>query len=299
MQYFEGIACPAAVRVPTEDPDAYEWYPQQRWVYDKLRLCASQGIVCAPHGVEPPRFPVFSKPITNLRGMGVGSRVLRNALDYRRHLTAGHFWMPLLAGEHVSTDVAVVRGRVMWSRHARGTPAGQGTFDYWTIEAARRPGLEAYLADWLAHRIGSYTGMMNFESIGGRIIDAHLRFADQWPDLYGRGWLEAVVRLYERGVWSYQEPGRSDGYSVALFGPHGCEYQHPPAALLAEVRRMAQVSSVQCTFHADRPAAAHPMPPGGFRLAIVNCHALEAGRAARAVLAQAYCLSPAHAASFG
>ena len=299
MQYFEGIACPAAVRVPTEDPDAYEWYPQQRWVYDKLRLCASQGIVCAPHGVEPPEFPVFSKPITNLRGMGVGSRVLRNALDYRRHLTAGHFWMPLLAGEHVSTDVAVVRGRVMWARHARGTPAGQGTFDYWTIEAARRPGLEAYLADWLAHRIGSYTGMMNFESIGGRIIDAHLRFADQWPDLYGRGWLEAVVRLYERGVWSYQEPGRSDGYSVALFGPHGREYLHPPAAVLAEARCMAQVSSVQCTFHADRPAAAHPMPPGGFRLAIVNCHALEAGRAARAVLAQAFCLSPAHAAAFG
>jgi hypothetical protein len=27
---------------------------------------------------RPPRFPVlFSKPITNLRGMGIGSRVLR------------------------------------------------------------------------------------------------------------------------------------------------------------------------------------------------------------------------------
>jgi hypothetical protein len=299
LQYFEGIGCPAALCVPTEDPDAYEWYPQQRWVYDKLRLCASQGIVCAPHGVEPPRFPVFSKPITNLRGMGVGSRVLRNPLDYRRHLTAGHFWMPLLAGEHVSTDVAVVRGRVMWSRHSRGTPAGQGTFDYWTIEATRRPALEACLADWLARYIGSYTGMMNFESIGGRIIDAHLRFADQWPDLYGRSWLEAVVRLYECGVWSYQEPSRSDGYSVALFGPHGREYQHPPAVVLAEVRRMAQVSSVQCTFHADRPAAAHPMPPGGFRLAIVNCHTLEAGRAARALLARAFGLSRAQAASFG
>ena len=32
-----------------------------------------------------------------------------------------------------------------------------------------------------------YTGMVNFETIGGRIIEAHLRFADQWPDLYGGG----------------------------------------------------------------------------------------------------------------
>jgi hypothetical protein len=288
LQYFEGVACPPAVRIPTEDPDAYEWYPQQRWVYDKLRLCASQDIACAPHGVEPPQFPVFSKPITNLRGMGVGSRMLRSLADYRRHLTPGHFWMPLLEGDHVSTDMAVVGGRAVWSRHSCGTPAGEGTFDYWTIEAAARPGLAAYLGDWLARHFGSYTGMMNFESIGGRIIDAHLRFADQWPDLYGRGWLDAVVGLYEHGVWAFDEPGRAGGYSVALFGCHGREYRHPPAALVERVHRMPQVSSVQITFHADRPAAAHPMPPGGFRLAIVNCHDLGAGRAARALLAGAF-----------
>ncbi len=288
MQYFEGVPCPREVRIPTEDPDAYEWNPQHRWVYDKLRLCASQGIACAPHGVEPLQFPVFSKPITNLRGMGVGSRVLRSLGDYRRHLTPGHFWMPLLEGEHVSTDVAVVRGRAVWSRHSCGTPAGEGTFDYWTIEAAARPDLEDYLGGWLARHIGSYTGMVNFESIGGRIIDAHLRFADQWPDLYGRGWLDAVVGLYQHGAWAFDEPQRTSGYSAALFGPHGREYQHPPAALVAEVRRMPQVSSVQITFHTDRPPAAHPMPPGGFRLAIVNSHGLEAGRAARAVLARTF-----------
>jgi len=288
LQYFEGVPCPPEVSITTEDPDAYEWYPEHRWVYDKLRLCASQGIVCAPHGVEPPQFPVFSKPITNLRGMGVGSRVLRTHGDYRRHLTAGHFWMPLLEGEHVSTDVAVVQGRAAWLRHACGVPAGEGMFDSWTIEAARRPQLELYIGDWLARNVRSYTGMMNFESIGGRIIDAHLRFADQWPDLYGRSWLEAGVALYQRSEWSFDEPARTNGYSVALFGPHGREYQHPPAALVEQVRRMPGVSSVQITFHIDRPAAAHPMPPGGFRLAIVNCYELEAGRAARAVLARAF-----------
>ena len=288
MQYFEGVPCPPEVRIPTEDPDGHEWYPEHRWVYDKPRLCASQGLTWAPHGVEPPRFPVFSKPITNLRGMGVGSRVLQSCADYRRYLTAGHFWTTLLEGEHVSTDVAVVRGKATWRRHSRGIPAGQGMFDYWTIEAAARPELEAYLEAWLASNLGSYTGMANFETIGGRIIDAHLRFADQWPDLYGRDWLEAVVGLYQYGEWRFSEPARSNGYSIALFGAHGREYRHPPAALVEQVRAMPQVTSVQITFHRDRPAATHAMPPGGFRLAIVNSRDLEKGRAALAVLARVF-----------
>jgi hypothetical protein len=288
LQYFGAVSCPPEVRIPTEDPDAYEWNPQYRWVYDKLRLCASQGLACAPHGVEPPEFPVFSKPITNLRGMGVGSRVLQSLVDYRRHLTAGHFWMTLLEGEHVSTDMAVVRGKPAWRRHSCGKPAGEGMFDYWTIEAAARPDLEAYLEAWLARNLEAYTGMANFETIGGRIIDAHLRFADQWPDLYGRDWLEAVVGLYQYGEWTFKEPERSSGYSIALFGRHGREYHHPPTALIEQVRGMPQVTSVQITFHRDRPAAAHAMPPGGFRLALVNCRELGAGRAALALLARAF-----------
>jgi hypothetical protein len=288
LQYFEGVACPEDVRIPTEDVDAYAWYPEQRWVYDKLRVAFSQGLSCAPHGVYPPRFPVFSKPITNLRGMGVGSRVLHDLADYRRHMTPGHLWMTLLEGDHVSTDVAVLDGRVMWSRHSRGAPAVAGTFDYWTIEAGRRAELETYIEDWISRYLVTYTGMLNLETIGGRIIDAHLRFADQWPDLYGAGWLDAVVGLYARRAWQYSERERRTGYSVALFGPHGREYQHPPAELIAQVQRMPQVTSVQITFHTDRPAAAHPMPPGGFRLGIVNCLDLEAGRAARSALAAAF-----------
>ncbi len=108
--------------------------------------------------------------------------------------------MTLLEGEHVSSDVAVVQGRAALVAALAAAPQpGRGTFDYWTIEAEARPDLEAYLAAWLARHLGAYTGMLNFETIGGRIIDAHLRFADQWPDLYGRGWLDAVVGLYQHG----------------------------------------------------------------------------------------------------
>ncbi len=285
LQYFEHVACPPDVRIPTEDADGWEWYPAHRRIYDKLHTATSQGLKCAPHGICPPEFPVFSKPIINLRGMGVGSRVLADRADYERHQTPGHFWMPLLEGEHVSTDLAVEQGRTRWMRHSLGKPAGDGMFAYWTIEAGVRPELAAYVSAWSAGQLAGYTGMVNLETLGGRVIDAHLRFADQWPDLYGAGWLEAVVRLYQHGTWDYRDGDRRVGFSVVLFGPHGREYRHPPPELVAEVRAMAQVTSVQITFHVKRPAAAHAMPPGGFRLAIVNCLDLEAGRAARARLA--------------
>jgi hypothetical protein len=285
LQYFEGIEVPPQVRIPTEDPDGYQWHPAQRHIYNKLFVAESQGLACAPHGVTPPEFPVFSKPIINLRGMGVGSRVLRDLADYRLHQTPGHFWMTLLEGEHVSTDTAVVKGRTLWWRHCRGTPATEGTFDHWLIEAGRRPSLEAYVGAWVSRHLADYSGMLNLETIGERIIEAHLRVTDQWPDLYEAGWLEAVVGLYARGEWRLAPGERRDGYSIALFGPHGRRYRHPPAALVEEVRRMPRISSVQITFHEDVAAEAHAMPPGGFRLAVVNCFDLEAGRRARARLA--------------
>ena len=99
--------------------------------------------------------------------------------------------------------------------------------------------------------------------------------------------MEALIRLYVTGDWDYAETDRHDGYSVVLFGPHGPRYRHPSAPLVDELRSIPGVSSVQITFHEERDPAHHAMPPGGFRLAIVNAFSLEAGQAAREKLRRA------------
>ena len=288
LQYFSGIPCPDDVKVPTEDGDAWLWYPDHRWVYNKLEIALRQGFTCGPHGLEPPSFPVFSKPIYNMRGMGAGSRVIRSMKEYKHVQRPGHFWMPLLTGEHVSSDIAVAKGEPVWWRHTIGHGIGDGVFDYWTVLAEHRPEIEAYGGDWIRQNLAGYTGMMNIETIGARIIEAHLRFADQWPDLYGKGWVEAVIRLYETGAWAFDEPDRRDGYSVVLFGAHNVQYKHPPADLVDELRAEPGVCSIQITFHEDRPPSAHSMPPGGFRLAIVNTEDLELGKRIRERLALSF-----------
>jgi hypothetical protein len=287
-QYFDHIECPADLFIPTDDPEAWAWNPEHRWVFDKLQVALSQGLAAAPHGLEPASFPVFSKPIYNFGGLGFGSRVLASREDYLRHLTPGHMWMPLLDGPHVSSDLAVVDGQVKWTRHATGLPTSGGMFDYWTVHAETMPDLERNLAGWVGRHLRGYVGMLNVETIGGTIIEAHLRFADQWPDLYGEGWVEALVSLYRDKIWCFADLGRRDGFSLALFGPHGRRYRHPPPALVQEVARIPGVCSVQITFHEDKPADAHSMPPGGFRVALVNAVDLEVGKAGRERLSEGF-----------
>ena len=53
--------------------------------------------------MAPGAFPVFSKPVYNMRGMGAGSRMFKTLRDYQLNQRPGHMWMELLKGEHVST----------------------------------------------------------------------------------------------------------------------------------------------------------------------------------------------------
>ncbi len=280
-QYFESVRCPEETFISTDDTDSYRLYPKHRWIYNKLLVAETQGIACAPHGIMPESFPVFSKPIYNLRGMGMETRVFENAEDYLADRDPGHMWCSLLTGEHLSSDLAVVQGKVVWWRHVMGKAGPHQTFDYWSVLAERRPQLEADCGAWVAEHFSDYTGMMNVETIGGKIIEGHLRFADQWPDLYGAGWLEALVELHVSGTWSYADDDRRDGYSMVLFAGHGACYRHPPEALVEELLRDPLISSIQSTFHEDKPPEQHAMPPGGFRVGIVNCWDLEAGEKAR------------------
>ncbi|MGE3804323.1 MAG: hypothetical protein AB7K24_06595 [Gemmataceae bacterium] len=288
LQYFQNSQCPESVQIPTEDGDAWAWYPRYKWVYNKLTVAESQGLRCGPHGLPPASYPVFSKPIYNMRGMGAGTRILRSEKEYKRFERPGHMWEPLFTGEHVSSDVAVVDGECRWWRHVTGKPLDGGKFDYWIVQAEPRPELEAQCGQWLRANLKGYTGMVNLETIGGHIIECHLRFADQWPDLYGKNWVQALIRLYAEGVWEFDDSERRTGYSVVLFGAHKVQYRHPPVDFVTSLLKQPGVSSIQITFHEDRPPAWHSMPPGGFRLAIVNCWNLEAGIEVRKELALSF-----------
>jgi hypothetical protein len=65
-------------------------------------------------------------------------------------------------------------------------------------------------------------------------------------------------------------------------------YRLLPPALFESIKRMPGVSSVQITFHEDLPPERHTMPPGGFRLAVINSFDLAAALAARQRLRECF-----------
>jgi hypothetical protein len=287
FQFFEDVSCPQDVNIPTDDIDSYAWYPSFRWVYDKLQIARTQGLACGMAGHAPPAFPVFAKPNVNLRGMGLESAIVHTQGEFE-NLPPGHMWMPLLQGEHISTDCAIINGDVKWMRHAMGFPWIDGMFTHWVIENEQRTELNDFLSSWIARHMHGYTGMMNFETIGGAIIEAHLRFADQWCDLYGREWFDALVKLYAHGTWNLQTLHTPRGYSIPLFAHHGHVPPFPPDKLQRQIRTMPHISSLQLTYDPARPEQDHPMPPGGFRLGLINCTDLRAGIEARQMLVQGF-----------
>lgn len=287
-QYFEGASCPAEVVIPTDNLLAYQLYPDHNWIYNKLLICKTQGLEHGPCGLMPSRFPVFSKPIYNLRGMGAGSRIINNLEELESHCLPGHMWMPLFEGEHVSSDVAVINGEAVWWRHTIGKPLSQGTFDYWTILAQPRPNIEAYCGQWLQSNLRGFTGIVNLETIGGKIIECHLRLSDQWLDLNGSNWIESVAELYTHGRWNFTDDSRKTGYSVILFTEHGQQHKKIDSSTIDGLLKRPHISSIQITFHEDKPPEVHAMPPGGFRLAIVNCWDLNAGFELREILASLF-----------
>ncbi len=288
VQYFAHVPCPADVHVPVDDIDCWEWFPQYRYVYDKLHVARSQGVPAGTMHDVPGLFPVFAKPRINLHGMGLGTRIVHSRDDFTTHMTPDLMWMELFTGAHTSSDCAVVKGEVKWIRHATGLAWTDATFKHWVIHAEDDPKLTAFLTGWVARELPHYTGMINIETIGGKIIEAQIRFADQWCDLNGAGWLEAVAGLYGQGTWQFDDRNRRDGFSVPLFAAHGKVPRHPPADVQARIRAMPQIASLQITFHETKPGEDHYMPPGGFRLGIVNCRDLQAGFAARRELAKAF-----------
>jgi hypothetical protein len=202
----------------------------------------------------------------------------------------GHMWMELLEGPHMSPPTAPC-----WTAASSGTGMRRAFRGLAACSGTGPSTLHPCLNWTRIWRSGSpehmpgYSGMLNFETIGGRIIEAHLRFADQWCDLYGEGWVEALIGLYaDMSDGALPMTDRRDGFSVPLFALHGQSFRHPPPHVQKAVRAMPHVKSLQVTFFEDKPPEDHPMPPGGFRLGVINATDLPAAFAARQTLARAF-----------
>ncbi|KAG0097528.1 hypothetical protein BGZ93_002503 [Podila epicladia] len=148
------------------------------------------------------------------------------------------------------------------------------------------PEIESYCEAWLQKHLAGYMGIVNLDTIGGQVIESHLHLTRQWPDLYGKEWVDADVRLCARkSAYLTIATVKKGSVCLAVYATwsEAGIYTRPRGAV-------PRVLSVQITFHANRDTTEYSVPPGGFRLAVVNATSLETGYRARDILSKALSL---------
>ena len=212
---------------------------------------------------------MFSSRSTTSRAWAWAAAPLGSADDYAAAYQPGHLWSTLLEGEHISSDVARGRRRAaMVAPCRRRSPAAAGPSTAGRSAPKRRPPSSNGAAPGAGDISGATTGMVNLETIGGRIIEAHLRFADQWPDLYGAGWVERCVRLYATGRMAVRRFGATHRLQRRALRPARPRYRHPPADLQRKAAGLPGVSSLRD--HLSRKPAARSACHAAGRLS--RCH---------------------------
>jgi hypothetical protein len=153
------------------DFEAWEKYPHHHKWFNKLYLAELMGYKCGPTGLAPDVTDHYIvRPIYNLSGMGVGSKVIKIEAGDATKVPPGYFWCEFIAGIQYSATYEFVDGR--W----KSISCWQGTNDInnlsrfvsW-IRSTYKPKVSSQFNE--LHDVGR----INIEFIGDKPIEVHLR----------------------------------------------------------------------------------------------------------------------------
>jgi hypothetical protein len=90
----------------------------------------------------------------------------------------GKMWMKFFEGDHLSIDMIIWDGSVKSSFAFKGTPHSKffGAFESWEFVSNFK--LPRKIRKWVLQHFAEYRGIVNLETIGGKIIECHLRVGD-------------------------------------------------------------------------------------------------------------------------
>ena len=172
-----------------EDYQAWEAYPQYRWVFNKLDIALRLGYPAGPACVPLPKvkevhFKAVIRPIYNLYGMGIGAKVFtfnpsidNNFIVNHGCVPPGYFWCEYFKGTHYSIDF-------------KSTESPKGSMFKWepfhAMSGVNSENDLTRFTGWrnieipniiLPHFIRCISGVdyLNVECIDDKIIEIHLR----------------------------------------------------------------------------------------------------------------------------
>lgn len=195
--------------IPKDDIAAWQQKPWTRPWFNKLHVAEAQGVECGPHGLYPTKFPVISRPIYNMDGMGAGAEIWHGSEDV--NYKPGHFWSEMLEGDHISYDILLEDGEVKECFAALGHKISLSQFSHWEIF---RKLLPAPLKGFLDRNFYKKSGKINLECIGEKIIEIHFRWCPEWEHWYPKAPFYSVPLWQDADFWQQLESDSGDEWEV-------------------------------------------------------------------------------------
>lgn len=282
------------IDIPTNDFQAWTYNKNKPylWIYNKIQICQSQNIPCAPIGVKPDSclFPVIVKPITNLYGMGYHAYRFNTVEEYQKDIRnvlslPGMFWSPFFTGIHVSVDLFIRRGKVLWYCAFEGhkNKNKTGVFDNW--ESLPDYELSSYIRNWVKTNMLKYTGCLNLELIGNCIIEGHLRMGDlNHLDIYDPNHtiMKNVINLYKSKKQDQLHYRIPKVYLVTVFLTFE-EYQQCNTISTEKLHAICNQHDIKMV-QRDPPPTKVTYPTGGIRMFCLTTDNLTKGLAAQSAI---------------
>lgn len=310
--------CPEDIVIPHNDVKAWPLFPEYRWVYNKMAICRTQptkNIKYAPVDVHPDigDYPIIVKPIINLKGMGVGSRKISTQTEYDRMTTpSGYFWSTYFTGKHYSIDLLIQDGQILWSAVFQGHLSKPGLFKYWeTVPFTDIPNHHRdHIRSWVNENLEGYTGCVNMETIGGTIIEVHLRMGDLSYLPNRKQIFQAIVELYgdreaekdtdsssttdDQSLAEQLAPLTEKTYNIPIFIPS--KWLSAPWCWLYNVKRVSMDDMIRACKDGSKvvdilqkdPIDSLSNPVGYVRVANLTCRDLKQGLEIRDALSALY-----------
>lgn len=162
-----------------EDFQAWQAYPELRWVFNKLDISLKLGYSCGPAGVPISKKGMYIiRPIYNLYGMGIGAH--KKYLDpdlhskdmiAHKYIPPGYFWCEWLEGVHQSIDF--IKHNDKWEPFSTMIGIHESEDNLVTFKQWEVINNSFILPDWV-HNIDTEK-YLNIETKGNNIIEIHLR----------------------------------------------------------------------------------------------------------------------------
>ena len=201
--------------VPVYDGQAYDLYPDHRFVYDKLGVATTQGLAGGVLGSGAEQaglpYPVFVKPRWGHKTSGskhctrvdAASELPSQAARKEHEL----IWTALAEGKEGMTDFVLVSGRIVYQMTHEYSEEAHAFAEVWKYTAPDNAPPVA-VSKWVRTHMSDFTGIVNVQYRGQTIIEVGLRPARTGAYLAATDnadLLDAISTALSEGTWPLKD----------------------------------------------------------------------------------------------